>query len=215
MTATFAEAVRSKKIRARRTQQDQPVARPAAPVLVKPTTPATPHASGLTYAQRVERMVHEAMLTSLTMKARDQNHRSRSCWPDYLAECDDDGKALPTDNRLRPLVAPWTPTARHISEMEWVEIECFGQWFNRRSKINGLEPWQRMILELRAWQIVLGMRGGWRGIADAVSHRSHAVMTAAGRPMIKSPRISHTWAKMEHDMLVRIAVERAVATGWG
>lgn len=149
-------------------------------------------------SERVTRMVHESVLTMRMMTDRDLSSRGRSCWPDYVYDREDYGDR-PALGELRSLVPPWRPTARHIDDCEWVYLECYGKWANPRSGKNGLERWQWMLLELRAWQSY-GLRGGWRAIAEAI--RSRPGM----------PKFSHEWARIEHDRLIRIAIDRARET---
>lgn len=150
--------------------------------------------------ERVTRMVHEATITMRQQLARDATPRGRACWPDYVYERDDHGDR-PAIEELRALVPLWTATARHIDEMEWVFIECFGRWANPRSKRNGLERWQWTLLELRAWQAVYGWRGGWRQIASSLELRPHM------------PTLSHAWCRIEHNRLIDVACVRAREDG--
>jgi hypothetical protein len=140
---------------------------------------------------RVERIVHEAMLTMRTLQMMDASRRT-GCWPDYVYEPDDYGYR-PSLGELRALRAPWRPTPRHITEMERVFLEwLYGQ---------GLRDWQWMLLELRAFLVIFRRKGGWRGVADVM----------AQRPGI--PSYSHTWLKYEHQRLIDVAALRAVALG--
>jgi hypothetical protein len=150
---------------------------------------------------RIERMVHEAMLTMRMAEARDLPPQGRSAWPDYVYERDDYGNR-PAVEELRALVPPWRPTGRHVDEMDWVWLECFGKWPNPRSGRNGLENWQRLLLEIRAWQVTCGLRGGWRHIAEAI--RSRPGM----------PKFGYEWARIEHRRLIDIAVPAARRDGW-
>lgn len=148
----------------------------------------------------IERIVHEAMLTWRMMLDRDANYRSRSCWPDYAHERDEQGNR-PSLSDLRPMVAPWKPTPRHVTEADWVMLECYGTWPNPRSKRFGLENWQWLLLELRAWQVVYDWKGGWREIASTINSRPHM------------PKFSHEWVRLEHRRLIKIAFDRARQAG--
>jgi hypothetical protein len=150
---------------------------------------------------RIERIVHEAMLTMRMAEARDAAPQGRSCWPAYVYERDDYGNRQAVEE-LRALVPPWRPTGRHIDEMDWVWIDCYGQWPNPRSGKNGLERWQRILLEIRAWQTTCGLRGGWRHIAEAIRSRPG------------NPKFTHEWARIEHRRLIDIAVSAARRDGW-
>lgn len=149
---------------------------------------------------RIERMVHEAMLTMRMQMDRERAPVGRSCWPDYVYEREDWGDR-PGIDELRPLVPPWRPEGRHLDEMEWVFLDCYGKWANPRSGKNGLEKWQWLILELRAWKAVYGLDWSWRNIADAI----------ASRPLKMAP--SHEWVRIEHRRLIDIAVSAARRMG--
>lgn len=151
--------------------------------------------------ERIERTVHEAMLTMRMEMDRDRVPRGRSAWPDYVYDREDWGDR-PALGELRSLVPPWRPGGAHLDRMEWVFLDCFGRWPNPRSRSNGLERWQWLLLELRAWQRICGLRGGWRHIAEAI--RSRPAM----------PKFSHEWARIEHDRLIDIAVAAARRDGW-
>lgn len=156
--------------------------------------------SAPTPRERIERVVHEAMLTMRLLTDRESTAHSRSCWPEYVYEREDYGDR-PALGELRNLIPPWRPTARHIDDVDWVFLDCYGKWPNPRSRRNGLEDWQWLLLELRAWQVTCGLRGGWRLIAETIRSRP------------RMPRFSHEWARIEHDRLIEIAVERAQLTG--
>lgn len=187
----------------------RPRRRPAAPVRpletrIGPPDPSARPSDALPSdrAERIERAVHEAMLTARTFAARDTwSKPTRSTyWPSYLYETSDHGDRVDLGT-LRGLSAPWRPNARHIDEMEWIFIDCFGKWENPRSGRNGPERWQWIILELRAWQTVFRWKGGWRAISEQLSNRPNM------------PSFSHSWCKVEHDRLIRIAIEAADRDG--
>lgn len=152
------------------------------------------------HRERIARTVHEAMLTMRMEMDRDRAPRGRSAWPDYVYERDDHGDRAAIEE-LRSMVPPWRPGPRQLDDMEWVFLDCFGKWANPRSGKNGLERWQWLLLELRAWQEICGLRGGWRSIAE----------TIRSRPGM--PKFSHEWARLEHERLIVLAYERARCEG--
>jgi hypothetical protein len=149
---------------------------------------------------RITRVVHEAVLTMRFQMARERPRPGRAAWPDYVYERDDHGDR-PAIEELRALVLPFQPTSRHFDAMDWVYLDCFGKWPNPRSGKNGLERWQWLLLELRAWQTTCGLRGGWRSIAEAIR----------SRPGL--PKFSHEWARIEHERLIDVAVALARKEG--
>lgn len=150
--------------------------------------------------ESMTRTVHEAMLTMRMLTDRERSARGRSCWPDYVYEREDYGDR-PALEELRSLSPPWRPTARHIDDMDWVFIDCYGQWMNPRTKKNGLERWQWILLELRAWQCVFNWKGGWRHIASSFELRPGM------------PNFSREWCRVEHDRLIDVALIRAREMG--
>lgn len=142
--------------------------------------------------ERVQRIVHEAMLTMRMQMDRERAPRGRAIWPDYVYERQDWGDR-PAIGELGNLVPPWRPDGRHLDEMDWVFLDCYGRWPNPRTGRNGLERWQWLTLELRAWKTVYGLDWSWRNIAEAI----------ASRPLRVSP--SHEWVRIEHSRLIDIA----------
>lgn len=150
---------------------------------------------------RIERIVHEAMLTARVLpRDRAGSGRVGNSWPEHAYEVNDWG-TRPAIGQLDPVFRGWRPTPRQITQMEWVFLECFGKWRNPRSKKNGPEPWQWLLLELRAWQAIYGRRGGWRFIADAITSRQDM------------PSFSHSWVKLEHGRLIDVAWHAAKRGG--
>lgn len=149
---------------------------------------------------RVERMVHEAMLTMRMAEARDRPRPGRSAWPDYVYEREDWGDR-PALGEVGNMIPPWRPEGRHLDEMDWVWLDCYGKWPNPRTGRNGLERWQWLTLELRAWKAVYGLDWSWRNIAEAI----------ASRPLRMSP--SHEWVRIEHRRLIDIACAAARRDG--
>jgi len=149
---------------------------------------------------RVERMVHEAMLTMRMAMDRDRPPPGRSCWPDYVYERDDYGDRASIEE-VRGLVPLWRPSARHIDAMDWVFLECFSKFQNPLTEKAGLSRTQWMILELRAWQVTFQWRGGWRHIASSLEIK----------PGVRS--WSREWCRIEHGRLMDFAVVRAREDG--
>lgn len=143
---------------------------------------------------RVERMVHEAMLT-LAVQPNQSWGRPNS-WPDYLHEADDHGAYPDPEEKPRP---PWKPTPRHIDELDLV-LNWYGTWKGADRRKNGLFRWEYALLEVRAMQFLCG-KPSWRKIASA--------MEAVER----APSRSHVWWLNRHDDLIQIAELQAVLCG--
>lgn len=146
---------------------------------------------------RVTARVHEAMLTARALP-RDRNAPSapRNCWPAYPYEADDYGEIADPDE-LQPVKTPWKPTPRHIDQMHEV-FAWYGAYWDRTRERYGLQRWEWVLLELRAWQTVFG-RSSWRQIAE----------TLASRPYM--PTRSDTWCRQEHARLIDIALKQSVS----
>lgn len=147
--------------------------------------------------ERVERIVHEAMLTWRVVRAAERRSSRRmfavgSAWPPYAHERGDWG-ALPADGEVLDVPVPWRPTARQITEAERVVLE----WYDGRN----VRDWEWLLLELRAWQAIFRRRGGWRAIETSF----------AVRPNI--PSYSRTYLAEKHRELISMACVRAFALG--
>jgi hypothetical protein len=143
---------------------------------------------------RVERIVHEAMLT-LAVQPSHSWGRPNS-WPEYLYEPDEHGAYPEEDERPRP---PWNPTPRHIDEMHLV-LNWYGTFKGKDRKRNGLFKWEYALLEVRATQHLCG-KPSWRKIASAMELVERA------------PTRSHVWWHNRHADLIQIAEFQAVLCG--
>ncbi|MEL6568193.1 MAG: hypothetical protein AAFQ22_07225 [Pseudomonadota bacterium] len=137
---------------------------------------------------RLERMVHEAMLTWAVMPS-PRSQSQVTCWPAYAYERNDPGAwAYFSEAPERP---PWMPNPRQIDEAVLVD-EWFSNWRGKDRRKNGIHSWERGLLTTRAWQIIFG-KDSWRGLADAMSAQPHA------------PNRSYEWYRKRHEFLMDIA----------
>jgi hypothetical protein len=132
---------------------------------------------------RVERIVHEAMLTLAVQPSGYR--RVGNGWPEYLHEPDEHGAYPDPDRKERP---PWKPTPRHIDELDSV-LQWFATWKGRDRKRNGLFKWEYALLEVRATQHLCG-KPSWRKIAEAMELVERA------------PTRSHEWWRGRHDDII-------------
>ena len=143
---------------------------------------------------RVERIVHEAMLTLAVQPSRGWGRPNS--WPDYLYEPDEHGAYPDPDRRERP---NWNPRPRHIDELDAV-LHWYGTWKGRDRRINGLFKWEYALLEVRATQYLCG-KPSWRKIAEAMELVERA------------PTRSYRWWMDRHATLIQIAEFQAVLCG--
>lgn len=143
---------------------------------------------------RVEKIVHEAMLT-LAVQPNGRGG-SGNGWPQYVHEADDHGAYPDPDRRERP---SWHPRPRHIDELHAV-LHWFGTWHGRDRQKNGLFKWEYAFLEVRATQYLHG-KPSWRKIADAMEMIERA------------PTRSHEWWRARHADLIQIAEFQSVLSG--
>lgn len=142
---------------------------------------------------RIERRVHEAMLTISSDPTRIGPADPHGAWPHYPAESQDYVGDLrdPSDTPRRK----WRPTPAQIDDSLRV-LQWFSRFWNHDLQRRGLDLWQRSLLEMRGWQTIFG-KPSWRAIETAM----------ADQP--RMPTRSHTWWKAEHDRLIEIAHTQA------